>query len=106
MSKQILLNVNSLEENGGSSIAKTKSNLSSSMPRKYKVLLVLVGTLAAVTVCSAVVAVAVAVRTSEMFLGTRQQLGKTEPQGDPQIDMAKREELLKQVRESLAIFPL
>ena len=75
----------------------TKSNLSSSMPRKYKVLFVFVGALAAVTVCAAVIAVAVAIRASEMFLSTRQQLGKAEPQGDPLINMAKREELFKQV---------
>ena len=60
-------------------------------------LLAFVGALAAVTVCATVVAVVVAIQTSEMFLSTRQQLGKAEPQGDPQIDMAKREELLKQV---------
>ena len=97
MSKQVLLNINSLEENGGSSIVKTKSNLSSSLPRNYKLLLVFVGALAAVTVCAAVTAVAVAILTSEMFPSTQQNLGETELQGDPLIDMAKREALLKQV---------
>ena len=96
MSKQILLNVDSLEENV--EIVKTKSNLSSSIPMKFKVLLLFVGVLAAVTVCAAAVSVAVAIGTSEVLLSTRQQLEQSEQQGDPQIGLAKREELLKQVQ--------
>ena len=86
------------EGNSWISIIKTWSDLSSSLPRKYKVLLASIGALAAVTVYAAVIAGVVTIGTSQMFLSNiQQQLGKAEPQGDPQIDIAKREELLKQV---------
>ena len=82
-----------LQETGGKSIAMTNSDLSSStsVPRKYKVLLLVVGVLAAVVVCAVAV---VAVGTSQALQrGAHQE----QPQGDPLIDMATREQLLKQV---------
>lgn len=61
-------------------------------------LLLLVGVITAVTVCAAVIAVCVTFGTSQLLHGTRQHPdSKVEQQGDPHINTAKREELLKQV---------
>ena len=92
MNKPIIHDLDSIENE-----VKTKSNLSS-LPMNFKVLLLLVGVLTAVTVCAAVVAVCVTVGTSQLLLGTHQHPNSNvEQQGDPHIDMAEREELLRQV---------
>ena len=98
MSKQILCSADSaglLQETGGKSIAMTNSDLSSStsVPRKYKVLLLVVGVLAAVVVCAVAV---VAVGTSQALKhSARQSEDQEQPQGDP---LETRGRLLRQVR--------
>ena len=96
MSKQVRI-LDNIESAGSLSekSVKAKSNLSS-MPRKYKVLLLVAGLLAAFAVG---VLIVVAVGTSLVF--TRDsapgQSEHAEIQGDPMIDRATREQLLKQV---------
>lgn len=104
MSNKVHFNVDSeinLEKNSDNGNVKTKSNLSSHLPsqksRQIKMLICLVGVLAVVLVC---VMVVVAVAAGLISRGAQQQ--SQQVNGDPTIDMAKREELLKQVRRVTA----
>ena len=103
MSKQTLQNIdseNSLTgEAGGAYPTKTKSALSSTL-KKYKVLLCLVGAVAAaivVTLCVALIVVLVVVRKPQEVNQSAGEQQPSEGQFDPIIDEEMREKLHKHV---------
>ena len=99
MSSKVHFNIDSetnLEKNSDNGYVKTKSNhashSTSQKPRYIKLLLCLAGVLAVLMLCVIVVVAVTAVVVSR---GAHQQ--PQQVNGDPTIDMAKREALLRQV---------
>ena len=94
---RILDNVELADSSSKMSV-KAKSNLSS-MPRKYKALLLVAGVLAVLVVG---LLIAVTVGASVVFSHS----GQSEEQGDPMIDMETRMQLRKQVYTCMLLWHL
>ena len=99
MSKQNLHSVDTislLEKSGRHSVTNTNLSTQASLPKRYKVILLVSGLLAFVAVLAAMVAVFIAVRTSLQYESNWSESG-AQHRGDPHIDMETKVQLLKEV---------